>query len=57
VTTALAVALLLREANWRAPTRETVAEAEHFTFGLHLQIDLGNAQTRTDQEISGHPSY
>jgi len=33
LTTALAVALLLREANWREPTRETVAEAEHLPLG------------------------
>ena len=32
LTTALKNAMLIREANWRAPNRETVAEAEHFRY-------------------------
>jgi len=33
LTTALTIALLIREANWRGPNRETVAEAEHLPLG------------------------
>jgi len=29
----LTIALFIREANWRGPNRETVAEAEHLPLG------------------------
>jgi len=33
LTNALTIAFLIRKANWRAPNRETVAEAEYLPLG------------------------